>query len=106
MNALAQVMLVGVAGFAGAIARFGIASLVARLGWNFPLGTLLINVVGSFALGLLIGWGAAKGTLPEHLRLAVGVGFLGAFTTFSAFAVETDALFRTGHNMGQLGTCC
>ena len=96
MNALSQMMIVGVAGFAGAVARFGVAAAAARIGLTFPLGTLFINVAGSFALGMLIGWGIAKGTLPEHLRLAIGVGFLGAFTTFSTFAVETDGLLRSG----------
>lgn len=98
MSPIAQTMIVGAAGFLGSVARFGVAVLFARLGLAtaFPLGTLVINVVGSLALGLLLGWGAARGGLPEHLRLAIGVGFLGAFTTFSTFTVEADAIVREG----------
>ncbi len=89
-------MVVGTAGFAGAVARFGVATLFARLGVAFPVGTLVINVAGSMALGALFGWGESRGVIPEHLRLAIGVGFLGAFTTFSTFSVESDALLRDG----------
>jgi CrcB protein len=96
MSPIVQTMIVGAAGFVGAIARFGAATLAARLGVGFPYGTMAINVAGSFAAGALYGWGAGRGDLPEHLRLAIGVGFLGAFTTFSTFTAETDALLRAG----------
>lgn len=64
---------------------------------RFPLGTLLINIIGSFLLGIL-GTIVAQRVSPdsETLRLALGVGFLGAFTTFSTFEFETHALFRDG----------
>jgi CrcB protein len=64
---------------------------------RFPLGTLLINVSGSFLLGLL-GTVLTQKAVPnaDPLRLALGVGFLGAFTTFSTFEYETHALFDGG----------
>jgi CrcB protein len=64
---------------------------------RFPLGTFVINISGSFLLGVL-GTLVAQKVMPnaESLRLALGVGFLGAFTTFSTFEFETHALFDDG----------
>lgn len=91
-------ILVGVGGFLGANARYLSARWVdAAIGGRFPLGTFLINVSGSFLLGLLGGVLAARLTPQgDALRLALGVGFLGAFTTFSTFEFETHALLDDG----------
>jgi CrcB protein len=83
-----KVALVALFGAAGALARYGIASAVGQR--SFPIATLAINVVGSFLLGVLLASGASS-----TARTALGVGFLGAFTTFSTFAVEADGLDRT-----------
>jgi fluoride exporter len=91
-------LLVGVGGFIGANARFVVARVVGALfETRFPLGTFLINVSGSFLLGVL-GTVVAQRMMPnsESMRLALGVGFLGAFTTFSTFEFETHALFDDG----------
>ena len=91
-------LLVGVGGFAGAIARFLVARGVGALGaTRFPLATFLINVSGSFALGIL-GALVAQKVSPgsDAMRLALGVGFLGAFTTFSTFELETHLLLENG----------
>lgn len=98
MTLFSQAMLVGGAGFAGAIARWGVMVLTPRWLSNWPaLATLVINVTGSFALGILMGFIAGKGgTGTQALRLAIGVGFLGSFTTFSTFAYETYAMFSVG----------
>jgi CrcB protein len=91
-------VLVGVGGFVGANARFVLARWVDLLvDTRFPLGTLVVNVAGSFALGV-IGTIALERLLPnsDEIRLAVGVGFLGAFTTFSTFGFETHALLEDG----------
>jgi CrcB protein len=91
-------LLVGLGGFIGANARFVVARLVgAAFETRFPLGTFVINVSGSFLLGVL-GTIIALKLMPssEAMRLALGVGFLGAFTTFSTFEFETHALLEDG----------
>ena len=91
-------LLVGVGGFIGANARFVVARIVgAMFETRFPLGTFVINVSGSFLLGVL-GTVVVQKVMPgsESMRLALGVGFLGAYTTFSTFEFETHALFDDG----------
>ena len=91
-------LLVGIGGFIGANARFVVARMVgAMFETRFPLGTFVINVSGSFLLGVL-GTVIAQRVFPssEAMRLALGVGFLGAFTTFSTFEFETHALIDDG----------
>jgi CrcB protein len=98
MSAVLPYLLVGVGGFIGANARFVVARLVGTLfETRFPLGTFVINVSGSFLLGVL-GTMVAQKIMPnsEAMRLALGVGFLGAFTTFSTFELETHALLDDG----------
>ena len=98
MAALMPYLLVGLGGFIGANTRFVVARLVSALfETRFPLGTFVINVSGSFLLGVL-GTLVAQKVMPnsESMRLALGVGFLGAFTTFSTFEFETHALFDDG----------
>jgi len=98
MSSLLPFLLVGVGGFIGANARFVVARLVGALfETRFPLGTFVINISGSFLLGLL-GTVVAEKMFPdsEAVRLGLGVGFLGAFTTFSTFEFETHALFDDG----------
>ena len=91
-------VLVGAGGFVGANARYLVARWVgSAVDARFPLGTFLINVSGSFLLGLL-GALLAERFVPhaDGLRLALGVGFLGAFTTFSTFEYETERLTEAG----------
>lgn len=98
MPAVMPYLLVGLGGFIGANARFVVARVVgAMFETRFPLGTFVINVSGSFLLGVL-GTIVARKVMPgsEAMRLALGVGFLGAFTTFSTFEFETHALFEDG----------
>jgi CrcB protein len=98
MSSLAPYILVGIGGFIGANARLIVARLVgAAFETRFPLGTFIINISGSFLLGVL-GTIVTQKIWPssEALRLALGVGFLGAFTTFSTFEFETHALVEDG----------
>lgn len=98
MAAIAPYLLVGLGGFVGANARYVLARVIGTaVASRFPLGTLVINVTGSFLLGVLGTIVAAKLTpQSESLRLALGVGFLGAYTTFSTFEFETHALVEDG----------
>jgi CrcB protein len=91
-------LLVGAGGAIGAMARYGFASLVGRL-WpmGFPLATMLINIIGSAAMGILVGLLARW--LPawqSDARLFVAVGILGGFTTFSTFSLDTIVLIERG----------
>ena len=98
MTTLMPYLLVGIGGFIGANARFVVARLAGTLfETRFPLGTFVINISGSFLLGVL-GTLVAQKVMPnsESMRLALGVGFLGAFTTFSTFEFETHALIEDG----------
>lgn len=98
MSALELVVL-AVAGGVGAVARFLLDSVVrARLGaalGGLPLGTLVINVTGSFALGLLTGLGL-RGAVTSDLVAVLGTGFLGGYTTFSTASYETVRLAQAG----------
>jgi CrcB protein len=98
MSALMPYLLVGLGGFLGANARYVLARAIGTaVATRFPVGTFLINVTGSFLLGVLGTVVAAKLTPgSESLRLALGVGFLGAYTTFSTFEFETHALVEDG----------
>ena len=87
-----RLLLLATAGAAGALARYGVGNAVGVR--TFPWATLGINVVGSFLLGVLLQ--AAPGRLDDDVRVALGVGFLGAFTTFSTFSYETVAMVRDG----------
>lgn len=85
-------LMIGLGGGAGAYARYRLAGWVyERTGGAFPWGTLAVNLLGSFALGLVLPWLAADASLTG-LRAVVNVGFIGAFTTFSTFAFEAVAL--------------
>lgn len=89
-----NVLLVMVGGIAGALARVVLDSLLMqRLRPRWPLGTFSINVTGSLLLGLVTGLSLTHG-LPAAVRLLVGVGFCGAYTTFSTAAFEVVTLAR------------
>lgn len=95
-----SLLYVGIGGFFGAIARY-----LLTLGSNhvllpvlgvFPYGTLLVNILGSFGLAFFGVWFGVRAGLSPQLRLLIGSGFFGAFTTFSAFANESYALANDG----------
>jgi CrcB protein len=89
-------LLVAVGGALGAAARYLLDRAIAtRQTGPFPLGTLVINISGSMALGLLLGLAVAH-QLPSSVVTLVGTGFLGAYTTFSTFTFETLRLLEDG----------
>ncbi len=84
------------AGLGGSM-RHGLNLAAARLlGLNFPYGTMIVNVVGSLAMGLLAGYFASRGEASQHWRLFLTTGILGGFTTFSAFSLDTALLYERG----------
>lgn len=85
----AQVALVAIGGFAGAIGRWSVTLALPAV---FPWGTLAVNVAGSFLLGLLVADGRFGDWLPAGARLALATGFLSSFTTYSTFALDTATL--------------
>ncbi len=93
----AAFLVVGIGGALGAVARYGVALIVARL-WSrdFPLATLLINVSGSFALGFFATFAAERSSIDPLWRLLIATGFVGAYTTFSTFEYETHRLTEAG----------
>src|SRR4051812_6738477 len=82
------------AGIGGAL-RHGVNVGSARLfGLGFPFGTLIVNVAGSFLMGLLAGYFAFRPGVAQHMRLFLTTGILGGFTTFSAFSLDTALLIE------------
>jgi len=92
-----QILAIAGGGALGAVSRFWVSSGVYRLfGREFPWGTLAVNVIGSFAMGLLFVLLLERTVLSPELRAALLVGFLGSFTTFSTFSLETLTLVQQG----------
>jgi fluoride exporter len=90
-------LLIGLGGFAGAIARYAVDGAVAdRTGGDFPWGTLVINASGSFLLGFLFAMTAERAILPADIRGPLMIGFLGAYTTFSTWMLESWGLIENG----------
>ena len=92
-----QILLVGIGGFIGSIARFLVSKL--NLYWNLfsiPFGTLTVNVLGSFIIGFIVGVSAKSEIITPGIRLFLMVGICGGFTTFSSFTLENLTLMQNG----------
>lgn len=90
-------LAVAIGGAIGALARYGITILVTDMGdHKFPLATMLVNVLGSFVMGVLFVLVVEKTVVPDTVRPVLMVGFLGAFTTFSTFSLDTLSLWQNG----------
>lgn len=91
------ILLVAVGGALGSVARYLMASSIqVASGWEFPLGTVLVNILGCFLIGLLYVWLVARPDPRHELRALLMVGVMGGFTTFSSFSLETVTLFING----------
>ena len=92
-----QLLLVGLGGFAGAVMRWLVDGWVSeRNPTAFPFGTLVVNLTGSFLLGVLFAWVIERNVLPADVRAPVMIGFIGAYTTFSTFMLESWRLVEDG----------
>lgn len=92
-----HLLWIGVGGFVGAIARYALGGWIAgATGGSFPVGTLAINLSGSFALGILFALSTERALLGPEIRGPLMIGFLGAYTTFSTLSLETWRLLETG----------
>ncbi len=98
-----QVLVIAAGGALGALMRYGISSSIYRFfGRDFPYGTLTVNLLGSFLMGIAVVLIMERMEMPELWRAGVIIGFLGAFTTFSTFSLETLALFENGQMLKAL----
>ncbi|MEE9304215.1 MAG: fluoride efflux transporter CrcB [Thiotrichaceae bacterium] len=94
---LVQLLSIMLGGALGAITRYLLSNLVYDwLGRDFPYGTLTVNVIGSFLMGLLTIFFLQKGNIDPAMRLGLLVGFVGALTTFSTFSLDTLVLIQEG----------
>lgn len=88
-----KLLLIGVAGSLGALARYGLGGLVQRYSnVTFPWGTLVVNILGAFLFGLIWSLVEQRLVMSVETRVIILSGFLGAFTTFSSFMFETSSL--------------
>jgi CrcB protein len=94
---LDKVILVGVGGFIGANVRYWLSAWIDQnFGLRFPLGTFIINLTGSLILGFVATLAVERALIDPRWRLAIAVGFVGAYTTFSTFTYESIKLIESG----------
>ncbi len=96
--------LVALGGLVGSLARYWLAGAVQNLtDHDFPSGTLVVNILGSFVIGLVMSLSLDRGLVEEDVRILLTTGFCGGFTTMSTFSYETLALLRGGERLLGLG---
>jgi CrcB protein len=102
-RAMPAILLVMIGGAFGSAARYLVGrATFALLGPNYPWGTLTVNIVGGFLMGLLAGLLARASSGGEHIRLLAAVGALGGFTTFSAFSLDVVLMVERGEWLSAL----
>ncbi|MBX3023775.1 fluoride efflux transporter CrcB [bacterium] len=98
---MTRTVLVAVGGLVGSVARYWVAGWAQAVnGGQFPVGTLTVNVLGSFVIGLLMTLSLERGLISPEVRILLATGFCGGFTTMSTFSYETMALLREGSGAG------
>lgn len=91
------VIYIAVFGALGCVSRYFLSGWTYdKLGWGFPWGTLSVNMLGAFIIGLIMELGLRNSAIPANLRIGLVTGFLGGLTTFSTFSYETFKLLETG----------
>lgn len=96
--ALRGVLAISLGAVPGALSRYYLTLFFTRwLGNSFPYSTFIINITGAMVMGCFVTFTLERTITSPELRLLISVGFLGSYTTFSTYALETDHLLRTGH---------
>jgi fluoride exporter len=94
---LLKYVLVGMGGCLGSILRFWVSTYIgSRIGTRFPYGTLVVNITGSFLVGLVLAFLTARTEWGSNWRYLIPIGFIGGYTTFSAFEYETLRTIQDG----------
>ena len=94
---MSEIIAIALGGALGALSRFWVVNLTSLwLGDEFPYSMLIVNILGSFVIGIVFVFLVERALLPVAWRAAVMIGFLGAFTTFSTFSLQTLALLEAG----------
>lgn len=97
---MGNILIVAAGGAVGSVTRHLVGTASLRLfGSGFPVGTMVVNIVGSFLMGVFIELLAQRFSASEQLRLLVATGFLGGFTTFSAFSLDFITLWQRGETV-------
>ena len=100
---IGTIAAIGIGGGLGALARFGVNNVALTLfGLTFPWGTVIVNIIGSFLMGLAIAKFAQIDGLAQEWRSFITTGFLGGFTTFSAFSLDFVTLWERGEMISAL----
>ena len=90
-------LLVGIGGCLGSILRFWLGSyIVSKMGTRFPYGTFVVNITGSFLVGLIFAWLTVRTSWSPNWRYLIPIGFIGGYTTFSSFEYETLRTIQDG----------
>jgi len=96
-ESMSKLFLIGLAGFIGTLSRYWMSGVIAkRYGETFPMGTLVVNLIGCFLVGLLFYLLEERFLMNQTARTAILIGFLGGFTTFSSFGLQTFTLLQDG----------
>lgn len=94
---MSKLLLIGLAGLVGTLSRYWLSGAVSRrYGGSFPFGTLLVNLLGCFLVGLLFYLLQERSTANETVRAVILIGLLGGFTTFSSFGLQTFTMLQDG----------
>ena len=91
-----NILAVGLGGALGAIFRYLLGQIIPKLGSGFPLGTFVVNLIGCFAIGLVVGLAGKHSNIDPRLILFLQTGICGGFTTFSTFSLESLTLIEEG----------
>jgi CrcB protein len=96
-------MMVGIGGAIGSCLRYGLARATLQLGWLFPLGTLLANVIAGLGIGFVLGMEAQALCITPKAKVFLNTGLMGGLSTFSTFSWETVHLYSEGNHLLAVG---